>query len=164
MHCGGSTWRLKTFSDPQRRQVDVKSESTTLHDILARRGPGRAIARRATGFQLQAWGVYAQITKYRMDETGSVRLVLYDDNAYMNAVIPSPACLSARTRDRADIVAAWRLFTTKCGKPDATWQSFGGILHVSGIGFWTDKQQLRGTAPNGAELHPVIGLQVVAGC
>jgi hypothetical protein len=162
--CGGSTWRLKTFSDPQRRQVDLKTESTTLHDILARRGPGRAIGRRATPFQLQVWGVYAQITKYRLDDNGSVRLVLYDDNSYMNAVIPSPACLSANTRDRADIAAAWHLFATQCGKPDASWQTFGGILFVRGIGFWTDKQQVRGTAPNGAELHPVTGLQVVAGC
>jgi len=138
--------------------------STTLHDILARRGPGRVLVRRTTPYQLQVWGVYAQITKYRLDGNGSLRLVLYDDNSYMNAVIPSPTCLSAKTRDRADIEAAWRLFVTKCGRPDPSWQSFGGIMLVRGIGFWTKKQQLRGTAPNGAELHPVTGLQVVAGC
>jgi len=155
---------LKTFSDAQRGQVDVTPQSTDLHDILARRGPGRAVARRATPFQFHVWGVYAQITKYRLDSNGSVRLVLYDDNSYMNAVIPSPDCLSRKTRDRADIEAAWRLFVTKCGKPDTSWQSFGGILLVRGIGFWTQKQQLRGTAPNGAELHPVTGLQVVVGC
>jgi hypothetical protein len=162
--CGGSTWRLKTFSDPQRRQVDVGTQLTKLHDILARHGPGRELIGRATPFQRQVWGVYAQITKYKLDSTGSVRLVLYDDNYYMNAVIPSPDCLSSKTRNRADIAAAWRLFTTKCGSPSATWQSFGGILFVRGIGFWTKKQPLRGTAPNGAELNPVTGLQVVAGC
>jgi hypothetical protein len=155
---------MKTFSDVQRRQVDVSPESTTLHDILARRGPGRAITRRATPFQLQNWGVYAQIVKYRLDPNGSVRLVLYDNNSYMNAVIPSPACLSKTSRNRADIEAAWHLFVTKCGKPDATWQSFGGILLVRGIGYWSNKEPLRGTAPNGAELHPVTGLEVVAGC
>jgi hypothetical protein len=162
--CGGLTWRLKTFSDPQRRQVDVTPQSTTLRSILARRGPGRPIARRATPLQFHAWGVYAQITKYRLDSTGSVRLVLYDDNSYMNAVIPSPACLSKKTRDRAEIEAAWRLFVTKCGKPGPDWTTFGGILSVRGIGYWSKKQLLRGTAPNGAELHPVTGLQVVAGC
>jgi hypothetical protein len=162
--CGGSTWKLKTFSDVQRRQVDVKAQSTTLHDILQRRGPGRAVARRRTAFQLHAWGVYAQITKYKLDANGSVRLVLYDHNSYMNAVIPSPTCLSSKTRDRAGIEAAWRLFVTKCGRPDPNWQAFGGVLYVSGIGFWTDKVDLRGTAPNGAELHPVTGLQVVVGC
>jgi hypothetical protein len=162
--CGGSTWKLKTFSDVQRRQVDVKSQSTTLHDILDRHGPGRAVLRRRTPFQLHVWGVYAQITKYRLDPNGSVRLVLYDDNAYMNAVIPPPTCLSRMTRDRAAIEAAWRMFVTKCGRPDTEWQSFGGILLVRGIGYWSDKEKLRGTAPNGAELHPVTGLQVVVGC
>jgi hypothetical protein len=164
VRCGGVTWKLKTFSDPQRRQVDVTPQSTTLHDILARRGPGRAIARRTTPFQLHVWGVYAQITKYRLDGNGSVRLVLYDNNSYLNAVIPSPACLSRKTRDRAEIEAAWRLFTTTCGKPGPDWQTFGGIMLIRGIGFWTTKQPLRGTAPNGAELHPVTGLRVVAGC
>ena len=163
--CGGSTWRLKTFSDPQRRRVDVDSQVTKLQDILARRGPGRELQQRATPFQRQVWGVYAQITKYKLDSTGAVRLVLYDDNYYMNAVIPSPDCLSSKTRNRGDIAAAWRLFTTKCGNPGPTWQAFGGILFVRGIGFWTRKQPLvRGTAPNGAELNPVTGLQVVAGC
>jgi hypothetical protein len=162
--CGGSTWKLKTFSDVQRRQVDVKAQSTTLGDILGRRGPGHAVSRRRTPFQLHAWGVYAQITKYRLDPNGSVRLVLYDDNSYMNAVIPSPTCLSRKTRDRAAIQAAWRLFVTKCGRPNSDWQSFGGILLVRGIGYWSDREKLRGTAPNGAELHPVTGLQVVVGC
>ena len=155
---------MKTFSDAQRRQVDVKAQSTTVGDILQRPGPGRALAQRRTPFQRQVWGVYAQITKYKMDDTGSVRLVLYDDNSYMNAVIPSPTCLSPKTRDRADIEAAWRLFVTKCGRPGPNWQSFGGVLLVRGIGFWTRKQQERGTAPNGAELHPVTGLQVIVGC
>jgi hypothetical protein len=155
---------LKTFSDLQRRQVDLKAQSTTLGNILGRRGPGRAVARRRTPFQLHVWGVYAQITKYRLDPNGSVRLVLYDDNSYMNAVIPSPTCLSRKTRDRAGIEAAWHMFVTKCGRPDGDWQSFGGILLVRGIGYWSDREKLRGTAPNGAELHPVTGLQVVVGC
>lgn len=162
--CGGTTWRLKTFSDPQRRQVDVAMQSTNLHEILERRGPGRPLRQRATPFQRQVWGVYAQITKYKLDSTGAVRFVLYDDNAYMNAVIPSPLCLSSKTRNRADITAAWRQFTTKCGNPGATWQSFGGVFLIRGIGFWTRKQPLRGTAPNGAELNPVTGFQVLTGC
>jgi hypothetical protein len=113
---------------------------------------------------LHSWEVPAQITKYKLDPNGSLRLVLYDDNSYMNAVIPSPTCLSRSSRDRAQIAAAWRLFTSKCGKPDFDWQSFGGVLFVRGIGYWGDRQQLRGTAPNGAELHPVTGLRIVAGC
>lgn len=162
--CGGLTWRLKTFSDPQRLKVNDAAQQTTIGDIRARRGPGRPLLRRSTPFQLQAWEVPAQITKFKLDSTGSVRLVLYDHDSYMNAVIPSPTCLTQKTRDRDEIEAAWRLFVTKCGKPDGSWKSFGGILFVRGIGFWTTKRPLRGTATNGAELHPVTGLRIVAGC
>ena len=162
--CGGTTWRVKTFSDAQRKQVDVAPADTTIGGIRARRGPGRALTRRATPFQLHVWKVPAQITKYRLDSNGSVRLELFDDESYMNAVIPAPGCLTRRTRDRAEIEAAWRLFVSKCGKPASDWKSFGGILFVQGIGYWSQKQPLRGTAPNGAELHPVTGLRIVAGC
>jgi hypothetical protein len=161
--CGGLTWRLKTFSDKQRKQVDVKPEVTTIGAIRVRRGPGRSPTRRSTPYQLHTWEVPAQITSFRLDATGSVRLVLYDDNAYLNAVIPSPGCLSARTRERADIVAAWRLFA-KCAKATSSWQSLGAIFFVRGVGFWGPRVVQRGGALNGAELHPVTGLRIVAGC
>ncbi|OLE00708.1 MAG: hypothetical protein AUG91_03385 [Actinobacteria bacterium 13_1_20CM_4_69_9] len=162
--CGGQTWRLKTFSDLQRTRVDVTAQSTTLGAIRERRGPGRVPTRRTTRYQLHTWEVPAQITAFRLDATGSVRLVLYDDNAYINAVIPAPACLSPRTRQRASILAAWHLFVDKCGHASSEWQSLGAIFFVRGLGFWGGKTPQRGGAPNGAELHPVTGLRVVAGC
>ena len=93
-----------------------------------------------------------------------LRLVLFDEPAYINAVIPSPDCLSASTRNRAKIMAAWQEFIGKCGKPSETWQSLGAVFFVRGVGFWSQKRPLRGAAPNGAELQPVTGLRLVAGC
>ena len=162
--CGGQTWRLKTFSDLQRMRVDVTPQSTTLGAIRERRGPGSVPTRRTTQYQLHTWEVPAQITLFRLDATGSVRLVLYDDNSYINAVIPSPACLSSRTRQRASILAAWHFFVDKCGHASSEWQSLGAIFFVRGLGFWSGKTPQRGGAPNGAELHPVTGLRIVAGC
>ena len=161
--CGGLTWRLKTFSDAQRRQVDVTPDTTTIGSIRQRRGPGRPLVRRATAFQLHTWEIPAQVTRLKLDSTGSVRLELYDDNAYVNAVIPSPNCLSAKSRLRKDIVTAWHIID-KCAKPTSNWQSFGAIFFVRGVGFWGSKGTSRGAAPNGAELHPVTGLRIVAGC
>lgn len=163
-HCGGALWRLKTVSDTQRDQVAWGSAPTTIGDIRARSGPGKPPTRRTTQFQLHNWEVPAQITSFKLDATGSVRLVLFDHGAYMNAVIPAPDCLTKRSRGRAEIDAAWNLFVAKCGKPSAAWTSFGGILFVRGIGFWSQKRPIRGSAPNGAELHPVTGLRIVAGC
>ena len=162
--CGGLTWRLKTFSDLRRTRVNDTAQQTTIAWIHERRGPGRPPQRRSTPFQLQTWEVPAQVTSYRLDATGSVRLVLYDHSAYINAVIPSPTCLSGKSRDRAAISAAWHLFVDKCGKATSNWQSLGAIFFVSGVGFWGPKGVSRGGAPNGAELHPVTGLRIVAGC
>ncbi len=163
-NCGGQLWHLKTLSDRSRNRVELAPQSTTIAAILARRGPGQPPTGRTTAFQRHTWEVPAQITAYRIDATGSVRLLLFDHDAYLNAVIPSPGCLTSATRDRAAIAQAWHTFTTRCGKARRDWQSLGAILFVRGVGFWSQRRGLRGAAPNGAELHPVTGLRVVVGC
>jgi hypothetical protein len=163
-HCGGLTWRLKTLSDARRTKVALSPQLTTIGAIRDRKGPARPPTRRTTDFQLRTWEAPAQITSFRLDDTGSVRLVLFDNGSYMNAVIPSPTCLSPRTRDRANIAAAWHVFVDKCGKATTSWQSLGAIFFVRGVGFWGPRASSRGGAPNGAELHPVTSLRIVAGC
>jgi hypothetical protein len=37
-------------------------------------------------------------------------------------------------------------------------------MYIHGVGFWRERKGLRGAAANGAELHPVMGLRIVAGC
>jgi hypothetical protein len=162
--CGGSLWRLKTFSDPQRRKVDLAPQQTTIAAIRERKGPGQPPTRRTTPFQLHTWEVPAQVTSYKVEATGAIRLVLFDNPVYMNAVIPAPNCLSARTRERAELIATWQAFVAKCGKGTSIWQPLGAIFFVRGVGFWSQKRQLRGAASNGAELHPVTGLRVVVSC
>ena len=98
-------------------------------------------------------------------ESGGIRLILFDAGTYMNAVIPAPSCLSARTRGRAQIAAAWRYFVVNCATPRAEWQPLGAIVYIHGVGFWSQRSRpRRGGAKNGAELHPVTGFRVVAGC
>ena len=144
--------------------MQLAPQATTIGAIRDRHGPGRPPTRRTTTFQLHVWEVPAQITSFKLDPTGAVRLELFDDNAYLHAVIPSPACLSSKTRARSAIAASWRAFTSKCGKGTRDWQSLGAILLVRGVGFWGQRTETQGTAPNGAELYPVTGFRVVVGC
>jgi len=162
--CGGPLWRLKTLSDPARGRVSLAPSTTTIQAIRALRGPGRPPRTRTTPFQFHTWEVPAQITSFKLEATGALRMVLYDHNAYVNAVLPSAACLPSGSRARADILAAWHDFTTKCGKATTSWQSLGAIIFVRGVGFWSERRPERGAAPNGAELHPVTGFRIVAGC
>ncbi len=162
--CGGQLWQMKTLSDPQRNAVDLEPTATTIAAIGERPYPRPLPRTRRTAFQRHVWQVVAQITKYRV-ETGGIRLELFDHESYLHAVIPTPDCLSSKTRARNDIVSAFKLFSGECGHPTTRdWQSLGAIVYVRGVGFWSQRRSLRGAAGNGAELHPVTGLRIVAGC
>jgi hypothetical protein len=161
--CGGQLWRLKTLSDPERNRVQLAPKRTTIPAIGARPFPRPVPRTRRTPFQRQVWEVVAQITQYRV-ETSGIRLILFDNDSYLNAVIPTPDCLSRGTRALKEIAATFRLFASDCGHTASSWQSLGAIVHVRGVGFWSQRRGLRGSARNGAELHPVTGFRVLAGC
>jgi hypothetical protein len=95
---------------------------------------------------------------------GGLRLILFDHGAYVNAVIPAPSCLSSASRARTAMTEAWNTFLGKCAHPTHEWQSLGAIVYVSGVGLWSERRAERGAAPNGAELYPVTGFRIVAGC
>jgi hypothetical protein len=155
---------MKTMSDIQRRSVSLFPAGTEIGTISKRPSPRPTPRRRRTPYQRRTWEVVAQVTNYRMD-SGGIRLILFDAGTYMNAVIPAPSCLSARSRGRAQIAAAWRQFVVNCGTPRFDWQPLGAVVYIHGVGFWSQRnRQRRGEARNGAELHPVTGFRVVVGC
>jgi hypothetical protein len=161
--CGGQLWRLKTLSDPGRRSVALTPKTTTIGAIAAKPFPRPVPKKRRTAFQRQNWEVVAQITNFRLEDAG-LRLLLWDDGAYVNAVIPVPSCLTRTSRARTAMTDAWNKFVTTCTRGTRDWQSLGAIAYVSGVGFWSERRGERGAAPNGAELYPVTGLRIVAGC
>ena len=162
VQCGGILWRLKTLSDPARMAVQLDPKPTTIEVIRARPYPRPVPRRRRTAFQLQTWKVIGQVTAFKLDD-GGLRLILYDANAYLQAVIPTPNCLD-NSRARKQIAAAWKSFVSDCGEPTRDWQPSGAIISLEGVGFWSQRRERRGAAPNGAELHPVTGFRVIAGC
>ena len=162
--CGGQLWRLKTLSDRDRNRVALTPTTTTIGAIAAKANPRTVPTRRRTPFQRQTWEVVAQVTKFTLEDAG-IRLELFDHGTYVHAVVPTPTCLTRASRARAEMRAAWSLFGTRCPRPTRDPQSFGAIMYVRGVGFWGQRRpEIRGTAPNGAELYPVTGFRVVVGC
>jgi hypothetical protein len=161
--CGGILWRLKTLSDPARTAVQLTPKTTTIEAIRGRPYPRPIPRKRRTPFQKQTWKVIGQLTDFKLDD-GGVRLILYDAGAYLQAVIPIPSCLGKSTRARAKIAAVFRDFISDCGEPTRDWRPLGPIVAVEGVGFWSQRRGRRGAAPNGAELHPVTGFRILAGC
>jgi hypothetical protein len=161
--CEGVT-ALKSLSDPARKSVQVAPPGVTTIEAIAARGrPQPTPTRRTTPFQKRTWEVVASVDSYRLDH-GELRLILFDHGSYMNAVVPLPACLPAKARERKAMTAVWSRFATRCGHPADDWQTQGAVAYVRGVGFWNGSRGGRGMAPNGAELHPLTSFRPVAGC
>jgi hypothetical protein len=164
--CGGALWRQMVLSDSDAGKVDLQPATTTIAAIAKLTPPHRIWTERTTPFQRQAWHVHAVIDRYRIASNGEIALVLFsiESGTYMNAYLPNPRCLSAKTRARASIVAARQELTRRCPAATTAWQLLGISTEVTGIGFWNRVRTSRGALPNGAELRPVIDLKIDSGC
>jgi hypothetical protein len=63
-----------------------------------------------------------------------------------------------------DIHLVRRVSESRCGAATSSWRSLGAVVYISGVGFWDFAHGQDGHARNYAELHPVTGLRLVAGC
>jgi hypothetical protein len=154
--CDADAAGLKTLSDPQRNLVRLRPKVTTIAAIDRLARPRPTPTTRATGFQRHVWRVRGQIVEYRLEADGDLDLVLYDGRqSYLTATMPHPRCLSARTRAREAIVRARARLEGLCGPARRGWRELGAVAVVDGVGYWGARH---------AELRPVTGLRLVAGC
>jgi hypothetical protein len=133
--------------------------------VLNRRSmplPTQAV--RTRGFERQVWRVRGQIVEYKLEQDQDIHLVLSDRGAYLIAEMPAASCATRKTRDRRAIVRARRLFEARCGVASESWRQLGAVAYVSGVGFWDFPHGQHGHARNYAELHPLTGLRIIAGC
>lgn len=153
--CEADAAGLKTLSDPQRSLVRLRPTVTTIAAIDRLTRPHPTPTRRTTRFQRHVWRLRAQIVEYRLEQDGDIDLVLYDAGRYLTATMPHPRCLSAQTRARKAIVRARALLEGLCGPARSGWHDLGAVAVVDGVGYWGTRH---------AELRPVTGFRLVAGC
>ena len=159
--CGGSLWQLRSLADSGRGRVNMNARVSSVAALAALQAPGRSPSSR-DAFERQAYQVTAQVVKFRADSAG-LHLVLFKDDAYMLATLPSAGCLPSYARARAVMVATRRWFDKNCGVPSSSWKNLGAVVRVTGVGYWGSKSA-PSAAPNGAQLAPVFGMNPVAGC
>jgi hypothetical protein len=159
--CGGSLWQLRSLSDAGRSRVNMNAKNVSVAGLDALSAPGRSPSSR-DAFERQAYQVTAQVVKFRADSAG-LHMVLFKDDAYMLATLPSASCLPSSARARAVMVATRKWFEKNCGQSSGSWRNLGAVVRVTGVGFWGSKSA-PSAAPNGAELAPVFGMNPVAGC
>jgi hypothetical protein len=164
--CGGTLWRQMAFSDSDRMTVSPTPQTTTIAKIAKLATPSDITKARTSKFQRTVWHLHAVVDRYRIASNGEIVLILFsiDSGQYMNAYLPNPNCLSARTRDRNSIIAARKTFTSHCPRVTPAWLLLGATVDINGVGFWNPVRTTRGALPNGAELRPVTNLSIDFGC
>jgi hypothetical protein len=164
--CGGTLWRLMTLSDTGKSAVSWTPAATSIVNIANLAAPVKVPSARSTAFQKSNWQLSAVIERYRMASNGEIVLQLFDvpSSTYMNAYMPSPQCLPANARGRAQLLAARNGFMKECPAVTNQWQLLGARADMSGVGFWNPVKTTLGALKNGAELRPLTSLKITQGC
>jgi hypothetical protein len=159
--CGGERRLVQVAADQNAVEVADFARTARIDELGAIAAPQAPAARPSTRFAPAEFTVYTVSgTLAAIDRmaNGDDRLVIADPQqprTMMVAVAPDPAC-AAGSRFADNIVAV----------RDAIERKFGAFSRVTpgvpvtatGIAYFSARRGEPGTAPNGVELHPLIGL------
>jgi hypothetical protein len=164
--CGGTLWKQLTLAD-NGKSVNWNPLTTTIPDIAKLTAPSRITASRTTSFQRRVWKLNdVVIERYRQASNGELVFELYDvaTSTYMNAYVPGTSCMTAKANLRKAMLGARNAFVKNCPAPSGSWQMLGAHAKLVGVGFWNPVKTTEGALANGAELRPLVGLQITQGC
>ena len=167
LRCGVERWSVKTAADPDVSRIDLtKTTTTAITAMLQLSEPSsRPDNARVDPTETTIFSITARLARYKWensDKSGDsdYHLVIEDENGEsMVAEIPNPVCVAANSPLRARIEQARQQF-------DAMFQATGGFtpvdppisVQITGVGFFDKPSHGSGSANNGIELHPVLGL------
>jgi hypothetical protein len=164
--CGGTLWKMMTLSDTGKTAVKWTPAATSIADIAKLTAPKKITTARSSAFQKQIRDFTTVLQAYRVASNGELVFQLFDvpTSTYMNAYLPSPSCMPKTTRGRSQIVATRNAFLNQCPPATINWQPLGATAQVSGVGFWNSVKTTAGALKNGAELRPLVSLNITQGC
>lgn len=159
--CGIERWWVKTGIDPGARQVNQHhAVSTSIFKLRSLTPPATLPSRsRVRPVEDTVYRETAYLIRYKMEADSDYHLVLADTGGRtMIAEIPSPACVGSNSPFLPQIRYVRRTFTSRFHPTDA-WQRVHVAVVVTGVGFFDFLHGQSGVAPNGIELHPVLGIR-----
>ena len=167
--CGTERWPVKTLSDQDAAQVNFTPVQTSVAALRSLAAPAPLPqSSRVAPTELTVFTVTAQVVEMKAEEDHDIHLVIAEpanSTATMITEFPdadncSGAVASARAQEmrtaREALVAAF-------GQPSSShFTSINGSASVTGVGFFDVLHGQTGVAPNGIELHPVIGFTALS--
>jgi hypothetical protein len=163
--CGEWRWPVKTLSDHRKREVHFSPIRSTISKFR-RRTPPRDLGpymRRRTKVEFHTWTLHAKPRRARIEGDGDIHLIIVAPNHRHRTMIvefPKRSCVASPFKRKA-IARGRRRFINNCGSMSGAWAYLKGSVDVTGVGFWDSVHGQTGVAPNGIELHPVLGFSGV---
>jgi hypothetical protein len=159
--CGIERWSVKTLADPAGRTLSLSPKATTIRALRNKRVPGYLGLRRSRGVERTTFRVHAKLVEMKLEADSDIHLVIADptrSSATMIAEFPLASCTARATpRARLKMRRARTALIAACGSPSGSFRRLSGTATISGVGFFDRIHGQTGVAPNGIELHPVVG-------
>ena len=170
VQCGVERWPVKTRSDQDAGQVNFTPVQSTVAELRSLVPPAPLPpSSRIAPTELTVFTLTAQVVEMKLEEDRDIHVVIAqpgDASATMITEFPdadqcSGAVASAHAAEmrtaRAALVAAF-------GQPSSSqFTHLTGTATLAGVGFFDFLHGQTGVAPNGVELHPVLGFALVSG-
>jgi hypothetical protein len=166
LRCGIERWNVKTLTDPAARSVNFVPRSTTVNALRRLRVPPVTFnTPRIGGIETTTYGVQARLVEMKLEADRDVHLVIASPSTGGTMIVefPDPHCTVGAVHRYAMAQARTRLIAT-CGRPPVSeFRRLSGTATITGVGFVDVLHGQTGVAPNGIELHPVLGFRA-SGC
>lgn len=171
--CGKERWAVKTLTDRAVGSIDRTAKSATVPELGQLTAPSQSSLthsgqKRFGPVELTTYRIDALLLGYRHEADEDLHLVLANpDNPYETRIaeIPAQDCVG----NQALGVALQKMrdaLISRFGTPGAHTKRLAHPARVTirGVGFFDIKHPTPqdGVAPNGIELHPVLGLSLPA--
>jgi hypothetical protein len=167
VRCGRERWAVKTLTDADASKVDFTPVQSTITALGSAAAPKSDPDLPRQPQEQNVYQVTGTIVGYKLEDDSDIHLAIADLKppfATMIVEFPNAGCVHGAVHEQ-DIDAARAAFLS-AGYPQPTrrYQTPKGCVSITGVFFFDRVHGQLGVAPNGAELHPVLGFQNSDGC
>jgi hypothetical protein len=160
-------WPVKTLSDADIGQVNFSPVASTVNELRALAKPSSYQDNSRIGtVERTTYTVTASLVSMKREDDRDIHLVIADASNTANTMIvefPDVACSGAiSSTKKAEMQSARQVFEAACGAPTTSFKSLTGTVTLTGVGFFDVIHGQTGVAPNGIELHPIVGVSNIS--
>lgn len=159
--CGTYRWAVKTASDGA--QLSPRPRDMTIAQLAALGRPAGPLTTRRPGTEQLQFRVTGQLKGVRLEPDGDYHILLASGQQVLVCEIPDPDCSGACSSPfRENYASARKAIDRLLGHPPRRGWSIPHSptpIRLRGFGFFDKPHGVRGAAPNGIELHPVIAVE-----